>query len=463
MSTMEKIQLPTEKREMALQAISKDPYRLIKTNPIINAKFDITAVQMKVFLKVVASIDQSADDMPEINISIKEFQEFVGGKAKNIHTYLQDELTKLRKKDLYYEDERIRLEANFFSSIIYHKKEGYFTFEFSKNIKPFLLQIKDNFTVFDIRNIMYLDSIYAIRFYEFCKEFERFKTFEFDVEELKEKFGLTDRYKNYFDFKLKVLNQARSELIKNSELYFEFEEIKSGKKVVRLRFFIYKNKLENDEQDDFSKNEQIEEISTLVKEFVGDKVVYSWFKKYPYSQIKNGVLYSLREHKKGVVKEIGKYLQKMVAMPVLIDSREEKKQAIVKKNTQQANLQEIENQLLAVKKLKDDLKKTYFQKKIEFVTKILQSDDKIIKKIMKQLQGDAASAKPNFLAELALNSYKGKKDSQKDFLQSFSEGATFQAYTLDYISKVFPTEFNDIKMNFMPLANKLGISMDELV
>ena len=97
------------------------------------------------------------------------------------------------------------------------------------------------------------------------------------------------------------------------------------------------------------------------------------------------------------------------------------------------------------------------------MSQILQSDDKIIKKIMKQLQGDAASAKPNFLAELALNSYKGKKDSQKDFLQSFSEGATFQAYTLDYISKVFPTEFNDIKMDFMPLANKLGISMDELV
>ncbi len=90
---MDNPQIPIEKREMALQAISKDPYRLIKTNPIINAKFDITAVQMKVFLKVVASIDQSGDDMPEISISIKEFQEFVGGKAKNIHTYLQEELT----------------------------------------------------------------------------------------------------------------------------------------------------------------------------------------------------------------------------------------------------------------------------------------------------------------------------------------------------------------------------------
>jgi plasmid replication initiation protein len=460
---MEKSQIPTEKRDMALQAISKDPFRLIKTNPIINAKFDITAVQMKVFLKVVASIDQSGDQMPEINISIKEFQEFVGGKAKNIYTYLHAELTKLRKKDLYYEDDRIKLETNFFSSIVYHKQEAYFTFEFSKNLKPFLLQIKDNFTVLDIRNIMYLDSIYAIRFYEFCKEYERFKTFEFDVEKLKEKFGLTDRYKNYFDFKLKVINQARSELIKNSELYFDFEEIKLGKKVVRLKFFIHKNKLDNDEQADTTNNEKIGEINALVKEFVSDKVVFAWFKKYPYQQIKDGVLYSLRENNKGIVKEMGKYLQKIVAMPILVDSSEEKKQATLRRSKQKANLQEVEKQILAVEKLKDDLKKTYFQKRIDLVIQILQSDDKIIKAIMEQLQNDVASIKPSFIAELALSSYKGKKDSQEDFLKNFSEGATFQAYTLDNISKIYPNEFNDIRLGFMPLANKLGISIDELV
>ncbi len=460
---MDNPQIPIEKREMALQAISKDPYRLIKTNPIINAKFDITAVQMKVFLKVVASIDQSGDDMPEISISIKEFQEFVGGKAKNIHTYLQEELTKLRKKDLYYEDDRIRLEANFFSSIVYHKKEGYFTFEFSKNIKPFLLQIKDNFTVLDIRNIMYLDSIYAIRFYEFCKEFERFRTFEFEVEELKEKFGLTDRYKNYFDFKLKVINQARTELIKNSELYFDFEEIKVGKKVTRLKFFIYKNSKNNDLKDDTLNQEEIEEITVLVKDYVGEKVVLSWFKKYPYQQIKEGVLYSIKEYNRGVVKEIGKYLQKMVAVPNIIDTGEEKKQVIQKKKKQQADLQEVERQILAIDRLKDDLKKTYFQKRIDFVNQIFTTNGQIIKTIIKQLQADVVSDKPTFLAELALNSFKGDKNSKKDFMQNFSEGATFQAYSLDFMSQKYPAEFDKIKMDFLPLANKLGMTINDLV
>jgi plasmid replication initiation protein len=52
-----------------------------------------------------------------------------------------------------------------------------------------------------------------------------------DVEDLKDRLGLSTRYKNYFDFKLKVLQQARTELESSSDLYFDFEEIKSGKKV----------------------------------------------------------------------------------------------------------------------------------------------------------------------------------------------------------------------------------------
>jgi hypothetical protein len=50
-----------EKIRKAQQSIASDPNRLIKTNPIINARFDITAVQMKVFLKIIASIDQSQE------------------------------------------------------------------------------------------------------------------------------------------------------------------------------------------------------------------------------------------------------------------------------------------------------------------------------------------------------------------------------------------------------------------
>jgi hypothetical protein len=48
-------------------------------------------------------------------------------------------------------------------------------------------------------------------------------------------------------------------------------------------------------------------------------------------------------------------------------------------------------------------------------------------------------------------------------MQNFSEGTTFQAYSLDYMSQQYPTEFDKIKMDFLPLANKLVMTIDDLV
>lgn len=460
--------LMDDKRDKALQAISKDPYRLIKTNPIINARFDITAIQMKVFLKVIASIDQSQEDMTEVNISVKELQTFIGSESKNIYAYLQDELTKLRKKDLFYEDDRIRLEASFFSSIIYHKKEGYFTFEFSKNIKPFLLQIKDNFTVLDIRNLLYLDSIYAIRFYEYCKEFERFKHFEFDVEELKEKFGLSKRYKNYFDFKLKVLQQARTELMQNSELYFDFEEIKQGKKVTRLKFIIIKNnknllrKDDNEEMKSF-----IDEIHTAVKDFVSEATVITWFKKYSYEQIKKGVTYTLNEKKQGRVNDTARYLQKMVATPDLFDANEQKRNEQETKKKQVVQKQQIQQLEFKSTEDKQEVKRLYYEERIALGNKMFVKEPALYQKLMGGLREEVSQEKPAILSELALNNYKisatHKNDSLEEFIENFNHGGTFQSYVLERVGEENPKEFEKIKQKFIPQALAVGLKETDLI
>lgn len=364
-----------EKIRKAQQSIATDPNRLIKTNPIINARFDITAVQMKVFLKIIASIDQSQEDIPEVTLSVIELQRFVGNKSKNIHSYLQEELSKLRKKEIHYEDEHIRLESNFINTIIYHKQEGYFTFEIPNKIKPFLLQIKENFTVIDIRNILYLDSIYAIRFYEFCKQYERFKVFEYEVEELKRMFGIEDKYKNYYDFKLKVLNQARSELMKNSELYFDYEEVKSGKKVVRLRFKIKKNKKKELSEEDAG----IKEIVLLVKDYLPESAVKAWFTKYSYEQIVRGVEYGLEKMSGGKVKDIAAYLQKMVSMTDFIDGEKVVKEQKVKKAT--AKKAEFENSQRQLEKI-DNLKKASYEMKLEVFRSLVQNSSEARDKIL---------------------------------------------------------------------------------
>lgn len=458
------------KREKAIEAISKDPNRIIKTNPIINARFDITTVQMKVFLKIIATIDQSKADISEVQISVAELQKFVGRTSKNIHKYLQDELVKLKQRNIYFEDENIRLDTNLLSSIIYYKKQGYFTFEIPKALKPFLLQIKENFTVLDIRNMLFLESIYAMRFYEYCKEFERFKTFEIDVEELKERFGIADRYKNYFDFKLKVINQARTELMKSSELYFDFDEIKEGKKVVRIRFTIIKNnkQLNNETTETLKEvDEKVLEIIDLVKMYVSDSTVNIWFEKYPYEQIKRGVVYSLNQAKGGSIKDVGAYLQKMVATTDLFDPLEVTKQEQKKKREQERAVLALKEQELTIENAKNQIKAEYYNAKKDLSVRILTKESGLSAVILAQLKQENEQEHKPFLSEIALKNYKSNAkygaESLEEFVYNIDEGGSFASYVFDYLQKEYENAYQKLKQEFLPKASRVGVRADELV
>jgi len=64
------------------------------------------------------------------------------------------------------------------------------------------------------------------------------------LELLRDMLGLRkDQHVEYSDFKRNILNPVQKELKAKSDLYFEFDEIKSSRRVVAIRFHILHNKL----------------------------------------------------------------------------------------------------------------------------------------------------------------------------------------------------------------------------
>jgi plasmid replication initiation protein len=155
-----------------------------------------------------------------------------------------------------------------------------------------------------------MDSVYAIRFYGFCKEFERFGKFQFTVEEMRRMFNLENKYELYGLFKQKVVVKAQDELIKNSDLIFDFNEIKEGKKVVALQFVIRKNPhktqaqleiettptsqeaedshfevLESNTQPNFESSTLLR-LSGIVQVWgIDSSTIQNWLEQYPIEQV----------------------------------------------------------------------------------------------------------------------------------------------------------------------------------
>ncbi len=226
--------------------------RLIrKANELVEARYRYDIWETRIFAQVVSMVRYEDADFQEYKIFvsdvIKTFGIDAGGKAYKL---LIQGAKGLVNKKLIIERERdgkpTELETWLFTSAEYFKTakgEGsYLTVTFHPALKPYLLELKNRYLVYDIRNILKLTSSYSIRIYELLKQYEKIGRRTFDVENLKLILGiLPSEYKLYGHFKDKVILKAQADLAAETDITFEFEEKKQGKKVVGLTFFIQSN------------------------------------------------------------------------------------------------------------------------------------------------------------------------------------------------------------------------------
>ena len=74
------------------------------------------------------------------------------------------------------------------------------------------------------------------------KSYQRFGRKKFTIQELKDIFQIpSNQYTQYNHFKERILHPAQQELRDNTDIYFEFEEIKKGRKINAILFLIHQN------------------------------------------------------------------------------------------------------------------------------------------------------------------------------------------------------------------------------
>ncbi|MCU0471092.1 MAG: replication initiation protein [Arcicella sp.] len=463
-----------DKRRKALEIISKDPYRIVKGNPIINAKYEISAIQAKIFLHMISKIDITKPDFQEITIGVQEFAKFANIDSKDLYKIVRTESVKLMDKKIAYEDDKITLDSVLLASVVYNKKQGTYTFEFPKKLAPFLLQLKDNFTGYDLHNVLTLESAYSIRFFEFCKQYEKIGKFTFGVEELKEIFGITDKYKNYFDFKKKVVLQAQKELKEFCELYFSFREVKQGKKVVELVFTIHKNstkftRLNGQTQEQLpqeeAENPAVIEIYTLVQEYLSKDIVEKWFSQYSYEQIRAGVLYSIQENKAGRVKEMPKYLQTMVKTPSLLQEQQKHEQELLKKKQQKQKAESMKQVQGDLEREKKELQANFYQRFNDYIVSQIKENENLHTKLLEKLNAEYNRENRPFLTELAFDNYKPvegtKPNSKEEFLGNYlKNGGAFNTFVFIAIQNDYPAMYELVRKPFDTRAKELNIKLD---
>jgi plasmid replication initiation protein len=225
--------------------MNKDQHRVVKSNLLIESRYRFSLIETKMFLLMIKDISIDDKEFTQRKLYIRDLIEDanIGSRAiysriKEISKRFAELYIDLKKSDNAFDHRPIM------SRFDYEKGREYIIYKFNEELKDHLLRLKKKFSSYDIQNVINCNSVYSIRIYELLKsfEYEKKKKKTFELSELKKMFNCEDAYKKWADFRRFVLETAKKELKKNSDIYFDFSGIKKGRSVKLVEFTIHKQK-----------------------------------------------------------------------------------------------------------------------------------------------------------------------------------------------------------------------------
>ncbi|MBU4642586.1 replication initiation protein [Bacillus toyonensis] len=224
-----------------------------KSNTLIEANSRLNLVEQKMLLCLASNIEPSDRDFKTYTFPIKQFHDLLGLNGSTKYTELSKITKELVSKVIEIRIGEELIQVSWLSSAIYNKNKGTIDLRFDPLLKPFLLELSSKFTSYRLANVVKLKSTYAIRIYELLKQYEHIKERTISLENLRYYLDAIDVYPNYANFKQRVLKPSQKELNQKTDISFEFEEIKLGRKVQKIRFTIRSQKRKDTDLAHFEK------------------------------------------------------------------------------------------------------------------------------------------------------------------------------------------------------------------
>jgi plasmid replication initiation protein len=152
-------------------------------------------------------------------------------------------LKSLRRKSIRIEDNEKVLEVGYINYFEHKKRESFLEVQVSHKILPYLVELAEQFTTYNLTVAISLKAKYSQRFYEYCSQFKNIGFFYISIEELREKLMIGKAYPRYALLKKYVVNVAHKELKGlydkgQCDLYFNFKEDRAGRTVLGLRIAV---------------------------------------------------------------------------------------------------------------------------------------------------------------------------------------------------------------------------------
>lgn len=240
---------------------STEERRVVKleNNFVFQQNYKMPALEQKVMLCLISSIDTKAEKFYEKLIPVTDIQSMLtaGNAVKwgSFYDRLEDLTKRLFDSGVILESElmkKVKSRRRFFEIIEPSQNEAgalCIKFVFSRWMEPHLLNMK-KYVQFQLNEVIPMKSGHSIRIYMMLRAyrdskraFEKVSRKSYEIEELQQKLLLHDKYTGKYgptNFQKKVVAKAVEEINACSPtIYIQCEKIKTGRKFTGFEFIIF--------------------------------------------------------------------------------------------------------------------------------------------------------------------------------------------------------------------------------
>ena len=210
-------------------------------NALTNARYEYTELQLDLFFFLISKLrkDQKSDTY---ELDIRELSILTG---KQYHLpYLRKATEDMGSRMFEVETPERHMQLWMFRSVEYVKGTRIIEVTLSDKILPYLFNLQNNFTSYELAAALRLSSKYAKRIYPLCSQWkDKGETKKYDIEDFKKMLGLVDDKGNdkaarISDLKSKVLDIAVKQINEHTELHVNYSLEKKGKAFKNIVFTV---------------------------------------------------------------------------------------------------------------------------------------------------------------------------------------------------------------------------------
>lgn len=219
-------------------------------NAITTARYEMSACEMDIVFSLLSMLRKEDRAGTFYRISVLELQKLTG-RTWNYQRLLEA-TSNLRTREYTFEDGKHLLQVGLLASALYVKGEGILELEISERIRPYLLDLKNNFTSYRLQAVFSLSSKYSKRIYQIASQWKDVgETKTYTLDEFKVMLALKDpkgiapeQYEKVSALQKYVLDVATAQINEHTDLHIKYELLKKGRSFHSIRFYVSRQQLQ---------------------------------------------------------------------------------------------------------------------------------------------------------------------------------------------------------------------------